>query len=131
MRRSVVSRVMSLLGALLVASSASGLSLAHGSAHLSASEHEREHAAGLAALHVVTGGPAIEEADHDAHAHHDIGSALTPRFAAALFVAAPVVAIVLASDVPTGTEPPSATVAERPDGPPTGSPRQPRAPPLG
>ncbi len=150
MRRTAFSPALSLLVGLLVASSAPGLAVAHGSAHRQTSQHEREHQAdfagedhedgvaaerahALAPDHLPTRaqvGAAIGATDHEDHAHPQLSAAISTRPEAQLFVvttrppiAAPTESITSATSFDE--------IRAVPRGPPLHALRQPRAPPLG
>ncbi len=119
-----------MLGALVVATSAPGLAVAHGSAHLHAAEHERDHDVQHVGeiRHLVT----VQETSHGTHEQlHLQTAAVTTRAFAAPFVVAAVVALTLGTVTPVAASAPSAEPVDVPDEPPPDRVTQPRAPPLG
>ena len=119
---------MAVLATVLVAMSAPGLAVAHGSAHQEAGNHP--HGDGLAATQVSAGVLEVEAAEHGGHAHPEISAAVTTRPGAALFVSAtgPVIAGAVSADVASPT---FNAIRAVPMGPSLHRSRQPRAPPLG
>lgn len=119
------------LGAFVVATSAPGLAVAHGYAHLHAAGHARDQGA----VHVDESdrekSARVEDAEHGAHQHPQSDAAVPSRASAAQFVAAAVVALTLGTDVPVAAAAPRAEPVDVPDGPPPDRATQPRAPPLG
>ena len=132
-----MSPLLSMLGAFVVATSAPGLAVAHGAAHLHAAEHEHEHEdvrgngaqRSDAAEHLAT--TAIEASGHGAHEHLWSDAAVASRTSQTQFVIAAVVEVTLGSDVPVAATAPRAEPVDVPDGPPPDRATQPRAPPLG
>ena len=120
-----------MFGALVVATSAPGLAVAHGSAHLHAAEHAAEDAEHRSADLERSATATIADAGHDAHEHLLVDAALTPRNSTAQFVVAAVVQLVLEAGVSVAATAPRAEPADVPDGPPPDRASQPRAPPLG
>jgi hypothetical protein len=111
-----------MLGALVVATSAPGLAVTHGAAHLHAAEHEREHDPHLTVA---------DESGHDAHAHPQTDAAVTSRSSTAQFFVVAIVAMTLGTEIPVAAAAPRAEPLDVPDGPPPDRATQPRAPPLG
>lgn len=119
---------MAVLAAVLVAMSAPGLAVAHGSAHQAASNHP--HGDGLAATQVSSGELEVETAEHGAHAHPAIGAAVTSRPHVPLFVptSGPAMPGAVSADFAAPT---FDAIGAVPVGPSPRRSRQPRAPPLG
>lgn len=131
MRRGVVSSLLSILGAFVVATSAAGLAVAHGSAHLHSAEHDQEHGGHLPVNGDHGTSATIEASGHGEHAHLQASAAVTSRTSGVQFVIASVVVLSLGSDIPRAAGAPRAEPLDVPDGPPPDRTTQPRAPPLG
>jgi hypothetical protein len=137
MHRGVLTPLLSILGAFVVATSAPGLAVAHGAAHLHAAEHELEHAREHAPDGEQSAAPehltsaTIEETGHGAHQHLQADAAITSRGSATQVVVAAVIALALGTDIPVAAAAPRAEPSDVPDGPPPDRATQPRAPPLG
>lgn len=135
MRRSVMSSLLLILGAFVVATSASGLAVAHGLAHLHDAEHKRESSPVNSGHHATVAAhgtsPTIEHTDHEPHGHLQPRALVTSRTGLADFVLATVPVVTLDTDVLVAASAPRVESLELPDEPPPDPLSQPRAPPLG
>lgn len=132
MRRNCISPLLSKLGLLVVvATSAPGLAVAHGTAHLHAAEHTREHGAHQSGVVERITSTTIQETGHGAHEHVQASASVASRASAPQFVVTAVVALAVGSDIPVAAAGPRTEPRDMRNGPPPDRAIQPRAPPLG